>query len=537
MRYPSSSSHDQEPFFSSRGPEAVQTKEEEPFFQAKFTIGKANDKFEKEADHVADKVVQRLATPLEDENFSTNDERMKRDRELREKPEVQQKEEPETTTSSLANRIDSSRGHGSPLPTHTLSEMQSSFGHDFSGVKIHTDTESINMNRELGAQAFTHGSDIYFNTGKFNPDSSTGKHLLAHELTHVVQQNATTEAPGTQRKEAKHRKPTTSKFSPDISEATYQEAQTRIHNKDFAGAFQIVMQDLITSGKVDPLLFTYKFVDDTTQGEGETTNKKYKKDPETGKYAPVAASGMTIFTKAFTSPQWLVSTILHEYQHVLQQQRPVDHEEIVPEKRGGKSGEFTESDEVEAYLWELEHLDETGLKTHPASIRLLFRLLTDHYDSLGQYSPTHQALYKTRYDAAVRLLPSAPQGEEKSGKGYKSALSGLWAPAKQRIIAWVDKQRSLHPGADLRGNIGEPDYTGSDRSKVNATLEAPPLAKYAMTFDHIKPENKKIFTLGQATSLAPLIDFCQDAQQVLAGIKGYDIKEQFDVTLNAPDTI
>ncbi len=69
-----------------------------------------------------------------------------------------------------------------------MAEMSNSFGVDFSHVNVHTNNEAVGMNRELGAQAFTHGSDIYFNSGKYNPETSTGKHLLAHELTHVVQQ-------------------------------------------------------------------------------------------------------------------------------------------------------------------------------------------------------------------------------------------------------------------------------------------------------------------------------------------------------------
>jgi hypothetical protein len=66
--------------------------------------------------------------------------------------------------------------------------MNRSFNADFSNVKIHTDGEAVGMNRELQAQAFTYGSDIYFNAGKFNTDTAAGKRLLAHELTHVVQQ-------------------------------------------------------------------------------------------------------------------------------------------------------------------------------------------------------------------------------------------------------------------------------------------------------------------------------------------------------------
>jgi hypothetical protein len=86
------------------------------------------------------------------------------------------------------------------LPAKTLNEMSSSFGADFSNVRVHKDSESENLNQDLHAQAFTHGNDIYFNKGKYNPDSSEGKSLLAHELTHVVQQNGTVQRMGIQRK-------------------------------------------------------------------------------------------------------------------------------------------------------------------------------------------------------------------------------------------------------------------------------------------------------------------------------------------------
>jgi len=69
--------------------------------------------------------------------------------------------------------------------------MEQSFNHDFSDVRINDDKESAELCASLNAQAFAIGNDIFFNTGKFNPESSQGKELLAHELTHVVQQGIT----------------------------------------------------------------------------------------------------------------------------------------------------------------------------------------------------------------------------------------------------------------------------------------------------------------------------------------------------------
>lgn len=90
--------------------------------------------------------------------------------------------------SSIESRLKSSKGKGSSISGDTKHEMESGFGTDFSNVNIHTDSNAIQMSKELGAQAFTHGNDVYFNKGKYNPNSKSGKHLLAHELTHTIQQ-------------------------------------------------------------------------------------------------------------------------------------------------------------------------------------------------------------------------------------------------------------------------------------------------------------------------------------------------------------
>ncbi|WP_206610970.1 eCIS core domain-containing protein [Mariniphaga sediminis] len=97
--------------------------------------------------------------------------------------------------------LNGSKGSGSPLPSGVKSQMESGFGTDFSNVRIHTDSGAAQMSRQIGAQAFTHGSDIYFNEGKFNPASESGQHLIAHELTHTVQQGASVQPKLVQRQE------------------------------------------------------------------------------------------------------------------------------------------------------------------------------------------------------------------------------------------------------------------------------------------------------------------------------------------------
>ncbi|WP_373396419.1 DUF4157 domain-containing protein [Algoriphagus halophilus] len=79
--------------------------------------------------------------------------------------------------------------------------MEKGFGVDFTHVRIHTDSMAQLMSKNLGAQAFTHGSDIYFNSGKFETNTPNGKKLMAHELTHVLQQNDGIRKPTTIQKE------------------------------------------------------------------------------------------------------------------------------------------------------------------------------------------------------------------------------------------------------------------------------------------------------------------------------------------------
>lgn len=91
------------------------------------------------------------------------------------------------------------RSGGEALPEELRQHFENSFGHDFSRVRIHTDSLAARSAGAVGARAFTVGSDIVFNSGEFQPRSMDGRHLLAHELTHVVQQSAMLAQTGTLR--------------------------------------------------------------------------------------------------------------------------------------------------------------------------------------------------------------------------------------------------------------------------------------------------------------------------------------------------
>lgn len=169
--------------------------------QTKLSIGAVNDPLEHEADAMADKVMSMQQVPPATNTASTAIQRKcaeceeDEEKKVQRKPLasfIQRKESPGGAVASdtISNQIKASKGSGSSMNGHTQTFMQSRFGTDFTDVKIHTGNDAIQMNRELNAKAFTVGNDIYFNEGQYNPNSKDGKHLLAHELTHTVQQGS-----------------------------------------------------------------------------------------------------------------------------------------------------------------------------------------------------------------------------------------------------------------------------------------------------------------------------------------------------------
>lgn len=94
--------------------------------------------------------------------------------------------EPELTA-DLARRIDARRSSGAPLPADVRVPMQDHLGTDLGAVRVHTDAAAADLSRDLAAEAFTSGQDIFFAAGRYSPQSAAGRELLAHEAVHVAQ--------------------------------------------------------------------------------------------------------------------------------------------------------------------------------------------------------------------------------------------------------------------------------------------------------------------------------------------------------------
>jgi hypothetical protein len=166
------------------------------FIQPKLTVGQPNDKYEKEADTMASKVV---SMPNPAKNATTGNSISSVNTSTTQRKSLAKNISPivqkagnssgkNTTSSDISQKLSNRNGKGDRMDAGTKDFMESRFGASFSNVRIHKDENAVQMSQQLGARAFTNGNNIYFNKGQYAPNSPSGKHLLAHELTHTIQQ-------------------------------------------------------------------------------------------------------------------------------------------------------------------------------------------------------------------------------------------------------------------------------------------------------------------------------------------------------------
>ncbi|CAH1385258.1 eCIS core domain-containing protein [Candidatus Nitrotoga sp. M5] len=198
--------------------------------QAKLKIGQPNDKYEQEADRVAEQVMRmpepKVQQPSQADaryggkksGFSVSNaggavqrQQKKQEEFIQAKPLAQQispliQMQPDeaddekliqakstgdvtpSVTPSISTGIQSLQGGGRPLSKSERNFFEPRFGADFSGVRVHSDARAAGLARSVNARAFTHGNNVVFGSGEYSSGSLGGRGLLAHELTHVVQQ-------------------------------------------------------------------------------------------------------------------------------------------------------------------------------------------------------------------------------------------------------------------------------------------------------------------------------------------------------------
>ncbi len=185
--------------------------------QPKLSVSQPDDIYEREADRLAREITRLPGPELrrqdipEEEELQMQPTQLQRQsaeeeeeeelqakstlqrQDIPEEEELQMKAEvnaPSPVPQDIEVRINSLRGNGQSLPEVTRAPLEIGLGHDFSQVHVHTDAEAGELSRRLGAKAFTTESDIFFGENAYQPATAGGQELIAHELTHVVQQQA-----------------------------------------------------------------------------------------------------------------------------------------------------------------------------------------------------------------------------------------------------------------------------------------------------------------------------------------------------------
>jgi hypothetical protein len=174
--------------------------------QTKLTINKPGDEYERQADQVAEAVVHMpdaqpkpgltATSPAPALNIQRLSPRPAEEEEAEEEPakidayaKLLDTHSPQSATPLMQNQINGLRGSGQSLPDSVKSYFEPRFGQDFGSVRLHTDSRAAQLAQSLNARAFTVGRDLVFGAGQYAPQTLEGRKLIAHELTHVLQQS------------------------------------------------------------------------------------------------------------------------------------------------------------------------------------------------------------------------------------------------------------------------------------------------------------------------------------------------------------
>ena len=162
------------------------------WLQPKLEINKPGDKYEREADEMADEVMRMpVRTTTQLSSGANTIERKCRDCEEEEKKKkIERKENDDGgvhASNNLSSYVNNLGNFGNPLSKEERNFYEPRFGYDFSKVRIHTDNTATQSAQRINARAYAFGNHIVFNTGQYSPKTKNGKEILGHELTHVVQ--------------------------------------------------------------------------------------------------------------------------------------------------------------------------------------------------------------------------------------------------------------------------------------------------------------------------------------------------------------
>jgi hypothetical protein len=155
-------------------------------------LGEVGDKYEQEADRLAPQIASQINAPARAQSATPSAQTETTPLQaLRPHLQLQSSGAGGSVTPAIAAAINQAQGQGRALDSGLQNRFSQAMGADFSQVRIHTDTQANQLSQSLSARAFTTGQDVFFNQGEYRPRSRSGQELIAHELTHVTQQQGT----------------------------------------------------------------------------------------------------------------------------------------------------------------------------------------------------------------------------------------------------------------------------------------------------------------------------------------------------------
>ncbi|MDJ0693214.1 DUF4157 domain-containing protein [Mastigocoleus sp. MO_188.B34] len=359
----------------------------QPVIQTKLTLGAVGDKYEQEADRVAKQVVNSIS--------STNQEPVQRmepeDEELAQmKPDIQRMAVGEAieVDPSVEDAIQRARGRGQPLAENVRVPMEQAFGADFSGVRVHTGSQSHHLNQSIQARAFTTEQDVFFRQGEYNPGSRSGQELLAHELTHVVQQSGAVQR-------SQNPKPTLQREETAIIQRVVYDNMAEMWNDVHSGysqeKIQNILKDSVLSAQYNDAaaqLPNCNFV----QVQGTAPQAKSTPDAD----QPYRIEWDTA-TQLSLDEDYFASAIIHELAHAASSQQyrrnGVDDRELIwanmnlPPAEGLVDTETGMSDnQLESYQTQMETIDKNwlGIEKEATADKTSGKLPQLHYDHIYQ---------------------------------------------------------------------------------------------------------------------------------------------------------
>lgn len=230
---------------------------------------------------------------------------------------------------------------------------------------------------------------------------------------------------------------------PAVSNGVYYQVNALIKETENAKALPIMVNYLVAQGALDTSQYTSLTYDASGAGEA-LTSASFKKDTSTNTWKVSAPPKVTIHPVAFNDVGWLYSSIMHEYQHVLQYNGGYN--------RPPGSADLAEAREVEAYLWEIEHATDSGVNTNAAQLTDLGSRLTTHYNALPAL---RQAPYTARYNAALALVAAPAAGPAATPDSLTAKVSASLQktpPDTGQILA--DLATAPQPERDIiKGNM------------------------------------------------------------------------------------